>query len=1001
MWAGGQSPAVIGLRSVVKEWMTGTVNVVPPPVIDSFTAAPATITAGGSSRLTWAVTGATSLSIDQNIGIVTGSTSATVSPNVTTTYTLTATNATDSAVTAQTTVTIRQDGPPTASFTVSCDHLECTFTSTSTDDVGITGYSWSGSGVSGTTSAITHTFASAGSKTVTLTVRDAENQTDTADETFDVESEPPVASFQFDCTYLSCAFWSTSTDDLAVTGHTWSGSGVSGTRGTTGHNFTNPGLKTVTLTVRDAENQTDTADETFDVESEPPVASFQFDCTYLSCAFWSTSTDDLAVTGHTWSGSGVSGTRGTTGHNFTNPGLKTVTLTVRDAENQTATATERFVVQSMPPEADFTASCDHLDCTFTSTSTDDLGVTGYQWSGSGVSGTASQVRHTFRSAGEKTVRLTVWDGDDPPNSDAADTTVYVGTRPPQASFTVECDYLDCTFTSTSTDDLGITRYQWSGAGVSGTASEVEHNFTSAGRKTVTLTVWDGDPQPNSHAATNSFTVEPRPPVVDSFYARPQTIAAGDASTLSWRIRDATSARIEPGVGPVSRTGGNRNVYPDQTTTYSLIATNAAGTADTATVTVVCSLEVGITANRTLITRGESVELSWTSGCTTRRSIAPSVGTVTESGSRSVTPSRTTTYTLTGWNAANATATDTVRVRVVGPPEVTITADRNSIIVGDTVTLEWTATNTDSVRITPGVGKRTGTRGTEEVTPGVGQTTYTITGWNGASGTHTDTVTVTVQRPPPPIINSFTANASTIYRGESSTLSWDIDDATSASIDMDIGSVSHTTGSQDVTPSMTTTYTLTANGPGGEATASRTVLVNHNDTPVANFYASCGNHRCWFNASRSTNNIGTTSYSWDYGDGNGGSGERVTHTYDSSYDSVTVTLTVSDQYGLSDSESMTVVVSGDPEERSSANNPPPTADFTTDCNDLACTFTSTSTDDTGIESYLWSTGDGAAAGTKSVLKHTYGSAGRYTVTLVVRDGHGGFGAALYQIQVEDP
>lgn len=60
------------------------------PVIQSFTAAPATILSGQSSKFSWAVTGATSLAITPGINLIS---SATVSPTVTTTYTLTATNA--------------------------------------------------------------------------------------------------------------------------------------------------------------------------------------------------------------------------------------------------------------------------------------------------------------------------------------------------------------------------------------------------------------------------------------------------------------------------------------------------------------------------------------------------------------------------------------------------------------------------------------------------------------------------------------------------------------------------------------------------------------------------------------------------------------------------------------------------------------------------------------------------------------------------------------------
>jgi len=75
----------------------------PPPVITSFTASPPSLPAGGgTTTLSWAVTGATSLSIDRGVGTVTG-TSKSVGVTATTPFTLTATNA-NGSTTAQTTV---------------------------------------------------------------------------------------------------------------------------------------------------------------------------------------------------------------------------------------------------------------------------------------------------------------------------------------------------------------------------------------------------------------------------------------------------------------------------------------------------------------------------------------------------------------------------------------------------------------------------------------------------------------------------------------------------------------------------------------------------------------------------------------------------------------------------------------------------------------------------------------------------------------------------------
>jgi len=75
------------------------------PIINSFLANPTSITVGDSSNLSWSVTDATTVTIDQSIGSVALISTTTVSPATTTTYTLTATNASGS-VTATTTITV-------------------------------------------------------------------------------------------------------------------------------------------------------------------------------------------------------------------------------------------------------------------------------------------------------------------------------------------------------------------------------------------------------------------------------------------------------------------------------------------------------------------------------------------------------------------------------------------------------------------------------------------------------------------------------------------------------------------------------------------------------------------------------------------------------------------------------------------------------------------------------------------------------------------------------
>jgi chitodextrinase len=116
----------------------------PVPTISSFNANASSITNGQRTTLSWVVSNATSLTLDNGIGSVTGTSSITVSPSATTVYTLTATNSSGST-TAQTTVTVTPGTtPPTAptnltAVTASSSQINLNWTA-STDNVGVTAY---------------------------------------------------------------------------------------------------------------------------------------------------------------------------------------------------------------------------------------------------------------------------------------------------------------------------------------------------------------------------------------------------------------------------------------------------------------------------------------------------------------------------------------------------------------------------------------------------------------------------------------------------------------------------------------------------------------------------------------------------------------------------------------------------------------------------------------------------------------------------------------------
>src|ERR1017187_6806544 len=80
-------------------------------------------------------------------------------------------------------------------------------------------------------------------------------------------------------------------------------------------------------------------------------------------------------------------------------------------------------------------------------------------------------------------------------------------------------------------------------------------------------------------------------------------------------------------------------------------------------------------------------------------------------------------------------------------------------------------------------------------------------------------------PPAPSVAQFSAEPTSIQRGQTSTLRWEVSGSvTSVSINQGIGTV-QSTGSSRVNPSDSTTYTLTATGPGGSTSGSATVNVS--------------------------------------------------------------------------------------------------------------------------------------------------------------------------------
>lgn len=115
---------------------------------------------------------------------------------------------------------------PVANFTSSCTDLTCTFTDLSSDGDGtVTNLSWNfGDNATGNGSSPSHTFASAGDFTVTLTARDNDGAENSKQKTVTVTAAvagAPTANFTVLCSSLDCTFTDASTDVAPGTIASW------------------------------------------------------------------------------------------------------------------------------------------------------------------------------------------------------------------------------------------------------------------------------------------------------------------------------------------------------------------------------------------------------------------------------------------------------------------------------------------------------------------------------------------------------------------------------------------------------------------------------------------------------------------------------------------------------------------------------------------------------------------------------------------------------------
>lgn len=277
--------------------------------------------------------------------------------------------------------------------------------------------------------------------------------------------------------------------------------------------------------------------------------------------------------------------------------------------------------------------------------------------------------------------------------------------------------------------------------------------------------------------------------------------------------------------------------------FRLTVTNTEGLKGIAStvVTTQAAMNTTITefvANPASIVAGQSSTLQWITQNATSVSISPGPGSVSpaSSGSTPVSPTTTTTYTLTATGPTGAvtqTVVVTVTAQAVTAPQILrFTASPLTIQPGGQSTLSWATSGASTVTIS-GLGS-VALNGSTTVTPAT-TTVYTLTATNTAGQSVTSPITVSVVPATAPQIMSFTAIPSVINAGQSSQICWQVTNATSISISNGVGSNLAGNACQSVSPTATTTYTLTATNASG--TTSGNVTVNVGSLQILSFTAS--------------------------------------------------------------------------------------------------------------------------------------------------------------------
>jgi gliding motility-associated-like protein len=388
----------------------------------------------------------------------------------------------------------------------------------------------------------------------------------------------------------------------------------------------------------------------------------------------------------------------------------------------------------------------------------------------------------------------------------------------------------CSGQSTTLTAGGGITYQWSGGNTSTIAS-----ILVSPTVTTSYSVTASDGTCPSLPVSITVTVTPTPLPTISGNA---TICIGQSTTLT-----ASGGTNYQWSGGSTATNASITISPIATTTYSVTASNAtcSSVPTTAQVTVL-PVPLAILNGTPTICMGQSTTLvasggtayQWSSGITSTNT------------SITVSPTSTTTYSVTASNGICASLPVSITV-TVSPLPIPIISGNNTICVGQSALL--TASGGTTYQWS---GGNTSTSSSITVSPTT-SATYSVTSNNGVCTSLPVPITVSVIPLPTLSLNG----SATICAGQNITLNG----TGATNYNWTGGGINSQANSITVSPTTNTTYYLSAGNVCGTIIDSVTIQIL--STVISSFYYltdSCTN------AILFVNTTGTNNSNWNFGDG---------------------------------------------------------------------------------------------------------------------------------------